>query len=76
MVGPQWRAGVDNATNFIVNTWTKKPASDCHIHDSLSIRYVLVFLLDSYTDAALPFLDALVTWGAVIATYMVCKKSY
>jgi nicotinamide mononucleotide transporter len=32
------------------------------------------FLLDSYTDAALPFLDALVTWGAVIATYMVAKK--
>ena len=26
------------------------------------------------TDAALPFLDAFVTWGAVIATYMVAKK--
>ena len=31
-------------------------------------------LLRSFTDAALPFLDALVTWGAVVATYMVAKK--
>ena len=26
------------------------------------------------TDAALPFFDALTTWGAVVATYMVAKK--
>ena len=26
------------------------------------------------TEAALPFLDALTTWGAIIATYMVAKK--
>jgi nicotinamide mononucleotide transporter len=32
------------------------------------------WLLESYTNAALPFLDALVTWGAVVATYMVAKK--
>tara|TARA_Y100001936_G_C16029105_1_gene644394 strand:- start:1327 stop:1635 length:309 start_codon:yes stop_codon:yes gene_type:complete len=32
------------------------------------------YLLDSFTDAALPFVDALTTWGAVIATYMVAKK--
>jgi len=32
------------------------------------------YLLDLFTDAALPFLDALTTWGAVVATYMVAKK--
>jgi nicotinamide mononucleotide transporter len=31
-------------------------------------------LLSTYTDSSLPFLDALVTWGAVVATYMVAKK--
>jgi nicotinamide mononucleotide transporter len=31
-------------------------------------------MLRFFTDAALPFLDALVTWGAVVATYMVAKK--
>ena len=69
----QWRAGVDNATNFIVNTWTKNQ----HLTAIFTILFLSAmsgFLLDSYTDAALPFLDALVTWGAVIATYMVAKK--
>ena len=32
------------------------------------------YLLERYTEAALPFLDALTTWGAIIATYMVAKK--
>ena len=31
-------------------------------------------LLRLFTDATLPFLDALVAWGAVVATYMVAKK--
>ena len=31
-------------------------------------------LLELFSDAVLPFLDALVTWGAVVATYMVAKK--
>ena len=69
----QWRAGVDNATSFIVNTWTKNQ----HLSAIFTILFLSAmsgFLLDSYTDAALPFLDALVTWGAVIATYMVAKK--
>ena len=33
-------------------------------------------LLSSFTDSAVPFLDAFVTWGAVVATYMVAKKNY
>ena len=32
------------------------------------------FLLERYTQAALPFLDAFTTWGAIITTYMVAKK--
>jgi len=32
------------------------------------------FLLEKYTKAALPFLDAFTTWGAIITTYMVAKK--
>ena len=31
-------------------------------------------LLTRYSDAALPFLDSLTTWGAVVATYMVTRK--
>lgn len=32
------------------------------------------FLLSRYTEAALPFLDSVTTWAAVIATYMVAQK--
>jgi len=31
-------------------------------------------LLEATTDARLPFLDSLTTWGAVVTTYMVTKK--
>ena len=31
-------------------------------------------LLRLFTDSAFPFLDAFVTWGAVVATFMVAKK--
>ena len=69
----QWR--VSNASNpsFIVHTWSK-------YQHMITISIILVlsllsgFLLERYTDAALPFLDALVSWGAVVATYMVAKK--
>ena len=31
-------------------------------------------MLEKYTEAALPFMDSLTTWGAIITTYMVAKK--
>ena len=31
-------------------------------------------LLTRYSNAALPFLDSLTTWGAVVTTYMVTRK--
>ena len=32
------------------------------------------YLLDRHTEAALPYLDALVTWAAVLTTFMVARK--
>ena len=31
-------------------------------------------MLEKYTEASLPFMDSLTTWGAIITTYMVAKK--
>ena len=69
----QWR--VSNASNpsFIVNTWSKYQHMIA-ILIILALSLLSGFLLERYTDAALPFLDALVTWGAVVATYMVANK--
>ncbi len=69
----QWSASNASNPSFIVNTWSK-------YQHMMTISIILVlsllsgFLLERYTDAALPFLDALVSWGAVFATYMVAKK--
>ena len=69
----QWSAS--NASNpiFIVNTWSKYQHMIA-ISIILALSLLSGFLLERYTDAALPFLDALVSWGAVVATYMVAKK--
>ena len=32
------------------------------------------FILKKYSNAALPFLDAFTSWGAIITTYMVAQK--
>jgi len=69
----QWRAGDTNNTIFVVNTWSKYQHLSA-ISIILSLSFLSGFLLERFTDAALPFLDALVTWGAVVATYMVAKK--
>ena len=69
----QWKINTSNTSNFVVNTWNKSQ----HLFATsivLILSIVSATLLRFFTDAALPFLDALVTWGAVVATYMVAKK--
>ena len=66
----QWRA---KELPLFVGTWqlsSHLKALGLILFLSLTSGYIL----DIYTDAALPFFDALTTWGAVVATYMVAKK--
>ena len=69
----QWSASNASNPSFIVNTWSKYQHMIA-ISTILALSLLSGFLLERYTDAALPFLDALVSWGAVVATYMVAKK--
>ncbi|MDA9259308.1 nicotinamide riboside transporter PnuC [Gammaproteobacteria bacterium] len=69
----QWSASNVSNPSFIVNTWSKYQHMIA-ISTILALSLLSGFLLERYTDAALPFLDALVSWGAVVATYMVAKK--
>ena len=45
---------------------------------AVSVILILTLLsgevLSNYTTAAMPFMDALTTWGAIVTTYMVAKK--
>ena len=67
----QWKKVTNNS--FVVNTWSGLK----HFY-AISFILILSFssglFMHSFTDAALPFIDAFVTWGAIIATYMVAKK--
>ena len=69
----EWRHGGKGGTQLQVSTW---PARYHAI--AIASVFVLVFvsgeLLSRYSDAALPFLDSLTTWGAVVATFMVTRK--
>ena len=69
----QWKVSDKNNSTFVVNTWSKYQHLTA-ISIILALSLLSGFLLERFTDAALPFLDALVTWGAVVATYMVAKK--
>ena len=69
----QWRISVTDDSKFLVRTWTRTQ----HIK-VISLIFFLAFIsglaLERFTNAALPFIDSLTTWGAIVATYMVAKK--
>ena len=69
----QWKIGVSGSGSFLVNTWNKFQHFYA-ISMIFILSYISAILLRTFTDAALPFFDALVTWGSVVATYMVAKK--
>ena len=69
----QWRGSGDDGEELKVSAW---PVRYHFIAIGSVLLLVLVSgeLLTRYSDAALPFLDSLTTWGAVVATYMVTRK--
>jgi nicotinamide mononucleotide transporter len=71
----QWNKISEDKSKFIVRTWSIKQHLIV-ISSVISLAYISGSLLNIYTEAALPFIDALTTWGAIIATYMVAKKNY
>lgn len=69
----QWNKISEDKSKFIVRTWSIKQHLIV-ISSVICLAYISGSLLNIYTEAALPFIDALTTWGAIIATYMVAKK--
>ena len=69
----EWRRGGPGGSALAVSTWRLR-------HHLLAIGGVLLLsaisggLLTRFTASALPYLDALVTWGAVVTTFMVARK--
>ena len=69
----QWGRGGPDGNELKVSTWPLR----YHLF-AIGLVLILVFisgeLLTRYSNAALPFLDSLTTWGAIVATFMVTRK--
>ena len=69
----QWRTSLPNNKKFLVKTWNRNQ----HIR-AISLIFFLAFAsgwaLEKFSNAALPFIDSLTTWGAIVTTYMVAKR--
>lgn len=69
----QWSKATDGEQTLKISSWTWRR------HCLAIVSVVLLslasgFLLNRFTDAALPFLDSITTWGSIITTWMVAKK--
>ncbi len=68
----QWSRGDDGHERHIT-TWTVAQHARA-IALVLGLTLVSTVGLARFTDAAMPLLDSLTTWGSVVATYMVARK--
>jgi nicotinamide mononucleotide transporter len=69
----QWRAPRAGAPGLQVTTWPLR-RHILALFLIVSASLATAFLLSTYTDARLPLLDSLTTWGAVVTTWMVARK--
>lgn len=69
----QWTVTNNNQSKFIVRSW-RWNTHFWVIAIIIILAIITGLLLEKFTNAALPFLDGLTTWGAIITTYMVAKR--
>ncbi len=69
----QWKSDIANTEEISITTWNLKTHLTV-LGIILISSYFAGYILDTFTDAKLPFLDSLTTFGALFATYMVAKK--
>jgi nicotinamide mononucleotide transporter len=69
----QWRRGGPDGSALAVSTWPLRNHLVA-IGGVLLLTAISGGLLTRFAASALPFLDALTTWGAVVTTFMVARK--
>jgi len=69
----QWRHRRDNQPDLHVHRWPLRTHL-LAVTGVGALTMLFGYLLDTTTNAALPYLDSFTTWGAVITTYMVTRK--
>lgn len=77
----QWRHGhsADQQDSEIgelpITSWSSKQHAIA-IAVILALTLMSTVVLARFTDAAMPLLDSLTTWGSVVATFMVARKIF
>ncbi|MBT5795923.1 MAG: nicotinamide mononucleotide transporter [Porticoccaceae bacterium] len=69
----QWQRGGVNHEGLEIVRWTVKQHS-LAISTIVLVALVSGYLLSIGTDARLPYLDSLTTWGSILTTVMVARK--
>jgi len=68
-----WRRPQPTGGELPVTTWPLRFHA-LAIGSVLLLAFISAGLLQRFSDAALPFLDAFTAWGAVVTTFMVARK--
>ena len=69
----QWRHQRDGQQDLKIHRWPLR--THLLVLGAVSaLTLVFGYVLQTTTEAALPYLDSFTTWGAVITTYMVTRK--
>ena len=69
----QWKNIINSNRDLRIKSWNNLN----HVYAVISVIILAILsgiVLEEYTQAALPFIDAFTTWGAIVTTYMVAKK--
>ena len=69
----QWRLRSSDKNEVSIQVWSLSRHGVVAISVCMLVS-ISGYLLEENTSAALPYLDSLTTWGAVITTYMVAHK--
>ena len=69
----KWTKSIQINSNNRIRTWSNMKHF-ITITSVVVLALITGFILKKYTNAALPFLDAFTSWGAIITTYMVAQK--
>ena len=68
-----WKNIINSNRDLRIKSWNNLN----HVYAVISVIILAILsgiVLEEYTQAALPFIDAFTTWGAIVTTYMVAKK--
>jgi len=69
----EWTRGGTKHAGIAITTWSSRT----HVVVLFAIMAATLIsgqLLQTYSDAGLPYLDSFTTWASVVTTYMVAKK--